>query len=452
MPVGVRVVHRHRLLVGGELVGEGLARLDEWLGDRRHPVVGVGDVDSVPVDVGGDGQLVEHPHLDAVTDLELQHRRRHHPVEGPRLDHVAGGDLPVAELHGEVEHLGAVVEDLGGLEHLVADAFGLLGELGKRLQHGGGHGGEVHVVAGPATLGRGLAFTEDGQLGLHPRLAVPGDGAEDRVGARLEVGQLQVGHVPGVEVGRDQLGAVDGEVVEDLTLVHHVDGAADLGGGGSDRELGHRHRGAAGGHRRGTAGRHRGGRRHRGTRSVRGNRRFVARRRPDGEPDGDGGPEHGERRQDDGDDGQPVAATGRCGGGLGHGADYTEEGASGDRGEQRPRPRRRNQPRRPCRGAPSPATGRGLVPFGGVAAGRSSPPETDRGVTVVPSDLDGPFMGVHDHSRPGTLTHLPGELFDVLTLLQHRALPVSSCTAYAAVTSACDRRRASAPPVPRTGR
>ena len=52
--VEVRVVHGDRHLVGGVLVGEGLARFDEVLGDRGDAVELVVDVEAVEVQVGGD--------------------------------------------------------------------------------------------------------------------------------------------------------------------------------------------------------------------------------------------------------------------------------------------------------------------------------------------------------------------------------------------------------------
>ena len=74
--VEVRVVHRHRHLVGGVLVGEGVARLDEVLGDRGHAVELVVDVEAVEVQVGADGQLVGEPELGLVAHLEVDRRGR----------------------------------------------------------------------------------------------------------------------------------------------------------------------------------------------------------------------------------------------------------------------------------------------------------------------------------------------------------------------------------------
>ena len=87
-------------LVRGELVGEGLARLDRRLRVRVDAVHRVRDPDAVEVDDVRLGQLVvQHdPHL--VADLDVDLRRRHDAVVRPRLDDLAGLDLPVDDRRG----------------------------------------------------------------------------------------------------------------------------------------------------------------------------------------------------------------------------------------------------------------------------------------------------------------------------------------------------------------
>ena len=92
--VGVGVVHADRRLGDGELVGVGLAAGDDLLGDRRHAVLVVGDVDAVPVDVGADRQLVRQLDLHTVADLDVDPRAGHHAVVRPRLDDLAGARPP----------------------------------------------------------------------------------------------------------------------------------------------------------------------------------------------------------------------------------------------------------------------------------------------------------------------------------------------------------------------
>ena len=246
--MGVGVVHRHRLLVGGERVGERRAGFDEGLGERSDAVVGVVDVDAVPVDVGGDGQVVLDPHLHLVPDVEVHHRGRDHAVEGPRLDHLAGRDLPVRELHREVEHLGAVGLHLGGLEELVPGAFGLGRERRKRVEHVGGHLVVVHLtVGGVLALRRGrrggAASFGDRERRRHAGVGVAADLAQQLVAPRLQRREVELARLPGGQVGGLQIGVDHPQVVGGRTVVGHVQRptAGHVDGARCDGELGEGH-------------------------------------------------------------------------------------------------------------------------------------------------------------------------------------------------------------------
>ncbi len=157
----------------------------------------------MPVDIGAHGQLVVDHYLDPIADIDPDLGAGDHPVVGPGVDHDSRLDLPRRHRRGQLESLGAVVEDLR-LERLVAPAFGFGGEGHDRLRHRHVERRVVHLLP----LGPGLVILVGGrvaahhQLGLHPRLAVPGDRAEHRVGARRQVTQVQRRRFAGIQIGR----------------------------------------------------------------------------------------------------------------------------------------------------------------------------------------------------------------------------------------------------------
>ena len=178
-------------------VGVGLAGGDEVLGDRGHAVLVVGDVDAVPVDVGADRQLVGELDLDPVADLEVDARAGDHPVVRPRLDDLAGADLPVDDATPSARSASC---------RRAAPRGRAAGCRAPRSRPG--RPGSTRSSPGPAPrppprssvwlvvlrgraggfVGRplgGRAVATDRQRGGHAGLGVAGDRAVDLVGARL---------------------------------------------------------------------------------------------------------------------------------------------------------------------------------------------------------------------------------------------------------------------------
>ena len=147
----------------------------------------------MPVDVGADRQLVGELDLHLVADVEVDARAGHHAVVGPRLDDLAGADLPVDDGGGELEALGAVGQHLGR-ERLVAAALGLGREGHDRLDHRlvlrralARRSCRVAGVLGERPAGRRAAPSPPMvSVVRHPRLGVSGDRAVHLVGCRAQ--------------------------------------------------------------------------------------------------------------------------------------------------------------------------------------------------------------------------------------------------------------------------
>ena len=206
-------------LLNAEPVGVGLARGDQLLGDRGDAVLVVGHVDAVPVDVSSERQFVGHLDLDLVADLEIDPWTGHHPVVGPGLDDLSWTHLPVDDRGGQLEALRAVFEHLG-FQRQVATPLGLGGEGEYRVHHQlveggallGSHCGVILVAAGRRDLV--TCGCADHERGRHSGIGVPGDLAEQRVVARLQAAQVECCRPTRFDVRRDQVGALDAEVVD----------------------------------------------------------------------------------------------------------------------------------------------------------------------------------------------------------------------------------------------
>ena len=92
--------------------------------------------------VDSGSSFVEHD-PDLVADLDLDARCGHDAVVGPRLDDLAGLDLPVDDLRRQVELLGAVGQHLGR-QWLTTVALCLGREGVGDCLHGAVHGLRVH--------------------------------------------------------------------------------------------------------------------------------------------------------------------------------------------------------------------------------------------------------------------------------------------------------------------
>ena len=171
----------------------------------------------MPVDVGADRQLVGQLDLDVVADVEVDPRAGHHPVVGPRLNDLARAYLPVDDRRGELEALRAVGQDLG-FQWQIATAFGLRRKGEYRLHHllvDGGpllrrHHRVVFVARGPRSTRLG---STDHQRRRHARVGVAGDVAVQRVRASVEIAQVEGRRSTRLDVRREQVRALDPEVV-----------------------------------------------------------------------------------------------------------------------------------------------------------------------------------------------------------------------------------------------
>ena len=129
-----------------------------------------------------------------------------------------------------------VVEDLG-FERLIAAPFGLGRECQDRVHHPLVEGGRLlfghrRVIAMAAERSRllrlGAAGRADDQRRRHPRLCVSRDLAVERVRAGFEAAQVERRRTAGLDVGRDEVGVGDAEVVHLRTAVGHLDAATDV--------------------------------------------------------------------------------------------------------------------------------------------------------------------------------------------------------------------------------
>ena len=258
----VRVVHAHRGLLGRELVGEGLARLDRVLGVGRHAVHGVRDPHAVEVEGGRLRQLVGEHDPDLVADLDLDGRGRDHAVVGPRLDDLPGLDLPVDDLRGQIELLRAVGQHRRGQVLATVPR-----RLGRVLVGDGLHDG-VHLLGAHRRRRRGGRSTVRPAVGgpgrshvEHPRHAargVPCDRADHLVGALGQRPQIQLGRLTGRDVCGLLSEARERDVVSLGSCVRQLEDdrtGTDLGHGRLELEIGQRqldHGGLASGGRRPT--------------------------------------------------------------------------------------------------------------------------------------------------------------------------------------------------------
>ena len=106
----------------GELVGVGLPGLDRRLGDERHPILVVRQLESVEVNRRRLRQFVRQINPDPIALTHSDLRPGYLIVVGPCPHSPAGLDLPLDLFAGEIVHLDALLES--GLEQLVALAGG----------------------------------------------------------------------------------------------------------------------------------------------------------------------------------------------------------------------------------------------------------------------------------------------------------------------------------------
>jgi len=207
----------------------------------------------VEVQGGRLGQLVVQDHPNLVADLHPDLGTRDDAVVRPGLHDLARLDLPVDDLCGQLELLGAVGEDRR-LEDVATLALGRLGEPEGDLVHDAVHRVGVHQrlaavvagrTAGSAAVGAAPRAGSGRRAGVHHAthagVRVPGDRAQHVVHALGLPRRDGDGRgLAGAEVARAQPELRDVDVVHGGAAVRDAQlrpGGGDLEGAGRDREL-----------------------------------------------------------------------------------------------------------------------------------------------------------------------------------------------------------------------